>query len=264
MTDELSKSANAAETPLTQRQLDRIARIRAQKIKSDSIIINMNHHYAYKIQQWFRKQLFIQNINKVFDIYLKSGARSSKKTDALHNFIANQIRNCLPSTDYSVQLECEIPSLNASGTKRCDIVLFRRDKPFCVFPVKFIMTNYFQNKNNNWENLTGEISQLKWAGAVDHIIPINIIFNKTPYLNKNGIIQKFEHVSYDKSFKIMEILREKNLASDVLSYILDVNHTNKIGDKYTMRPHITGFITQFRSFALVLRNILRQEPDLID
>jgi len=58
----------------------------------------------------------------------------------------------------------------------------------------------------------------------------------------------------------MEILREKNLASDVLSYILDVTHVNKVGEKYTIRPHITGFITQFRSFASVLRNILRQEP----
>lgn len=239
---------------LTQKQIDRISRIRE---KSQQVLA------ATVIQQWFRKQLFIKNINKVFDIYLKSGARSSKKTDALHNFIANQIRNCLPSTDYSVQLECEIPSLNASGTKRCDVVLFRFGKPFCVFPVKFIMTSYFKNKNNGWENLTGEISQLKWAGAVDHIIPINIILNKTPCL-KGDIIQNFEHVSYDKSFKIMEILREKNLASDVLSYILDVNHTNKIGDKYTMRPHITGFITQFRSFASVLRNILRQESDQTD
>ena len=239
---------------LTQKQIDRISRIRE---KSQQVLA------ATVIQQWFRKQLFIKNINKVFDIYLKSGARSSKKTDALHNFIANQIRNCLPSTDYSVQLECEIPSLNASGTKRCDVVLFRFGKPFCVFPVKFIMTSYFKNKNNGWENLTGEISQLKWAGAVDHIIPINIILNKTPCL-KGDIIQNFEHVSYDKSFKIMEILREKNLASDVLSYILDVNHTNKIGDKYTMRPHITGFITQFRSFASVLRNRLRQESDQTD
>lgn len=207
------------------------------------------------------EQLFIQNIKEVFDIYLESGARSSKKTDTLHTFLASQIRNCLPSSDYSVQLEYEIPSLNASGTKRCDIVLFRNGKPFCVFPVKFIMTNYYQNKNNNWENLTGEISHLKWAGAVDHIIPINIIFNKTPYLKKDGTIQKFEDITYDKSFKIIETLREKNLASDVLSYILDVNHTNNIGDKYTMCPHITGFITPFRSFALVLRNILHQEPD---
>jgi hypothetical protein len=219
----------------------------------------MNHHYAYKIQQWFRKQLFIKNIKKAFDIYLESGARSSKKTDSIHNFIATQIRNCLPSNDYSVQLEYEIPSLNASGKKRCDIVLFRKGSPFCVFPVKFIMTNYFQNKNNNWENLTGEISQLKWASAVDHIIPINIIFNKTPYLKKDGTIQKFEDITYNKSFKIIEILREKNLASDVLSYILDVTHINKVGEKYTMRPHITGFITQFRSFALVLRNILHRE-----
>ncbi len=122
------------------------------------------------------------------------------------------------------------------------------------------MTNYFQNKNNNWENLTGEISQLKWASAVDHIIPINIIFNKTPYLKKDGTIQKFEDITYNKSFKIIEILREKNLASDVLSYILDVTHINKVGEKYTTRPHITGFITQFRSFASVLRNILHREP----
>ena len=54
------------------------------------------------------------------------------------------------------------------------------------------MTNYKQNKNNSWENLTGELSQLKWANPDLHLIPINIIFNQTPYLKSGGIIGKFD------------------------------------------------------------------------
>jgi len=41
------------------------------------------------------------------------------------------------------------------------------------------MSNYKQNKNNGWENLTGELVHIKWSSPDVHIIPINIYMNKT-------------------------------------------------------------------------------------
>lgn len=64
--------------------------------------------------------------------------------------------------------------INSSGYKKCDIVILKNNKPYIIFPVKIIKSNYKQNKNNSWENLTGEIMQLLWANPNIKIIPINI------------------------------------------------------------------------------------------
>ena len=73
--------------------------------------------------------------------------------------------------NYKVYLEQNIPSINSSNKKRCDIVVYKNKEPYLIFPTKIIMTNYKQNKNNSWENLTGELMHLKWANK-----NINIIF----------------------------------------------------------------------------------------
>ena len=129
----------------------------------------------------------LQIIRDTFAIYLEKGARSSLKVDFLHkqikNVLENELRKC--DSNYTVKLEQQISSINASGKKKCDIVLYDdNNHPVTVFPVKFIMSNYNQNKNNSWENLTGECCHLKWHDDNIHlkIIPINIIFNTVPYL----------------------------------------------------------------------------------
>ena len=203
---------------------------------------------------------FLNNIYKTYNLYHKHGPTSSEKVNYFHNCIKVEIekiiKNKLSQNIYKVKLEQNIDSINSSNKKKCDIVVFKNEKPYIVLPVKIIMTNYKQNKNNSWENLTGELIHLKWANPDIKIIPINILMNKTPYLKKNKIIDKFEYITYS-DIKTYEILKEKDIAYDIINYIIDVDHENKIGENFCKTPNILNFNlnTKYRSFNKVLMNL---------
>ena len=195
---------------------------------------------------------------ETYGLYMKHGARSSKKVNCFHEYIKTQIESIFPySNGYKVNLEKDIISLNSSNKKKCDVVLYKHDKPYIIFPIKIIMSNYKQNKNNNWENLTGELTHLKWRNNDIHIVPINIYMGTTPYLQTNKLIKTFEKITY-KDISQYEYLKTKNLAYDVINYIIDVNHNCKVGEKFDKIPTITGFnhLTKYRSFNDILQSLV--------
>lgn len=202
---------------------------------------------------------FLNIIRQTLAIYLDKGARSSLKVDFLHGQIKSILENGVcKQLNWSVALEQKISSINASGNKKCDIVVFDKDRsPIAIFPVKFIMSNYHQNKNNSWENLTGECCHLKWHSDNMHvkIVPINIIFSQIPYLLADKTIGKFERIEYDKTFRIYDTLVSHQICHDVVNYIIDVVPQNAVGDKYDTPPVILGFNknTPFRPFDTILR-----------
>jgi hypothetical protein len=109
------------------------------------------------------EKYILQIINEVYYLYLKYGARSSKKVDYFHKKIVFLLEKYFKNCDgYSIETEYNVKSYNSSGKKRCDIVILKNNKPYVIFPTKMVMTNYKQNKNNSWENLTGELSHIKW------------------------------------------------------------------------------------------------------
>lgn len=181
--------------------------------------------------------------------YYKYGARSTKKVNCLHRLLVEWLRrSCAKSAKndgegWTFELEKIIPSCNTNGEKRCDIVALYNGEPSIVFPVKFVMSNYYQNKNNGWETLTGECMHLRWANQHLRIVPINIIFSKVPYLDKSAIVKKWEDITYEKSFKIINALKANGIAYDDICYIIDVEHTTSIGEPYKKMPRILGFST---------------------
>ena len=203
------------------------------------------------------KEKMIKIIQVTFKEYLNHGPRSSKKTDCLHEGIKDLLQNEFPN--YTFKIEEWVDSENESGKKKCDIVGFTKlGNTAIVFPVKFIMTNYKQNKNNNWENLTGEVLHIKKAIPEIHVVPINIIFNSVPYCESNKIIKKYEKISYEKSYKITEKLKEWELSPDIINYIIDVEHLCQIGEKYDKCPRILNFNeeTPYRTLSEILTPLL--------
>jgi hypothetical protein len=170
---------------------------------------------------------FIQIINETYKIYFNYGSRSSKKVDYFHQSIKNMLESHFTiGNGFEVNLEYKVDSCNSSGNKKCDIVITKDDTPYIVFPVKIIMTNYKQNKNNSWENLTGELCHIRWRNPELYIIPINIFMNKTPYLKKNKEIKKFEIIT-ESDIKIYSELINHGLCYDMINYIVDVDHIKK-------------------------------------
>ena len=205
---------------------------------------------------------FMEDIKRVFGEYQTYGSRSSKKTDMLHTAIKERIDDIIKKWSttelYSCEIEKNVRSENASGIKSCDVVVFKKGEPHIVFPVKFIMTNYKQNKNNSYENLTGELSHIKWANPDIYIIPINIIFNNIPYLTQDKKIKRFETILYENSFNIYEKMKEHKIAFDMMNYIIDVKHTCSVNEYYDKCPELIGFnqSTPFRSFDEIFGTLL--------
>ena len=204
------------------------------------------------------EQKFIEILNRTYDTYFEYGARSSKKVDLFHREIKNMLETHFSRDDgYDIKLEYNISSSNSSGKKKCDIVILKNEIPYIIFPVKLIMTNFKQNKNNSWENLTGELSHIKWMNPDIIIIPINIFINKTPYLKKNKEIKNFENI-VSSDIQNYNHLIEHNLCNDLINYIIDVNHSKKETETFDDIHSIEGFstYTPYRTFASIFEALV--------
>jgi len=203
-------------------------------------------------------KLFLGCLTESYDLYFKHGARSCKKVDYFHNYIKEQLETIFTSSsEYTTKLEQNVKSSNSNGRKKCDIVVFKQDVPYIVFPVKMVMTNYKQNKNNGWEALTGEVVHLKWENPDMNIIPINIYMNSTPYLTSDKKIKNFENITY-KDIAQYEILKEKCLTYDMINYIIDVKQNSEIGEEFCKLPTLLGFdaTTNYRKMDSILSKLL--------
>lgn len=183
----------------------------------------------------------IDIVKNIYLIYINNGSRSPSKVLFFHKEIKNVLSNIFKEEKgYNIEIEKQVLSTNSSFKKRCDIVISRKGKIEIIIPTKIIMSNFKQNRNNYFENLTGEICHLKWANENVFIIPINIFMNETVYLTKNKIIKKFERVEY-KDFQSYKILLQKGLCYNIVNIIMDVKHNNNIGEVFKTSPFINNF-----------------------
>ena len=193
------------------------------------------------LERIIEQKAFIKCLYDTIELYFLYGARSNKKTNNFHSFIKSQLENIFKSANgYKIELEYLIDYVDDTK-KKCDIVVLKDNIPFIIFPVKIIMTNYKQNKNNYFEQLTGELFLIKLKNPNVKLIPINIYFDKTPYLKKNSTIDKFEIVTFS-DIKRTSVLKEEGLIFDEISYIIKVVHSCNISEKYTI-PTIIGLDT---------------------
>lgn len=77
--------------------------------------------------------------------------------------------------------------------------------------------------------MIGEIYLLSQSNEYIKIIPINIIFNKIPYLEKGGKIKTFEVININNSFGIYNKIP---LLNNSINIIVQVEQKNTIGEKY--------------------------------
>ena len=202
------------------------------------------------------EEQFIQLINETYAKYFEYGSRSSKKVDCFHAGIKKMLGLYFTSENgFEIELEYNITSCNSSKKKKCDIVILKNKEPYIIFPVKIIMTNYKQNKNNSWENLTGELVHIKWSNPNIHIIPINILMDKTPYLTSNKVIKNFESVEASDIENYNELIKH-NICYDIINYIVEVEHIKKVTERFDKIQPVKKFITPYRSFSSIINKLL--------
>ena len=81
--------------------------------------------------------------------------------------------------------------------------------------------------------------------------------DKTPYLDTNKIITKFESITQD-DISIYNTLVDRGIAFDMVNYILDVEHNCVVKEKFTKVPTILkcNETTPFRPLSTILKHLL--------
>lgn len=141
---------------------------------------------------------FNKILKESFCTYLITSARSNEKLKILHGFIANKLKNSFNNENILVH------SINKDGgqekkmnglfmNKKVDIVISKNNKDICGIAIKFVMSNYFQNSNNYFENMLGETSNIRGAGY--EYFQIFIIDSKIPYFKQNKNINRWENIN---------------------------------------------------------------------
>ena len=210
------------------------------------------------IESVIESKIFLYNIYCAYKKYLLNGSRSNKKVNYFHLFLKKEMEKIFQEKNgFKINLEQNIPSKNSSGRKRCDIVVNKDGKPYIVFPVKLVMTNFKQNKNNSWENLTGELSHIKWENPNLYIIPVNIYMDKTPYLKDDKTIKNIERIE-SRDIEQYKLLEEKNLAYDNILYIIHVEHESKIDEIFCKLPYLLSYNpkTKYRKLSEILKSLV--------
>lgn len=177
---------------------------------------------------------FIGCITKLYEEYINSHRRSSKKLLPLHGSISKDLQDRL-GEDYIVRSlgfnENREAKINGRYfNKKVDISVFKKDGNNEIalggIAVKSIMTNYSQNSNNYFENMLGETANIR--GAEKLYFQLLILPEYLPYFGEkkiNGvkvkdIITNIEHIS---NHNLEKYLRLSN--DNVLDYVHSPNKT---------------------------------------
>lgn len=191
-------------------------------------------------------QIIMTGLNECMRLYFENGPRSSKKTDHLNNMIIDYLSvyfsNLHNIDDYSLITEHNLQCANFSEQKKCDIVVCYKNAPYIVFPLKFVMTSYLKNRNNYFENITGEVYLLKQSNPDLKIVPINFILDKIPNLTNDKKIKNFELITHENSFNVYSTLIKSGIIYDIYNVVIKTEHSCQIGDKYDQPPLITDII----------------------
>lgn len=153
-------------------------------------------------------------LKESFIKYLKTSARSNEKLKILHGYIASSIKEKL-NDNYKVN---SIDLNNGKEEiiignympKKVDITISKKINEEFVhvagIAVKFVMSNYFQNSNNYFENMLGETSNIRSAGTP--YFQIFIIDHWLPYFDESKNISKWEEITSSKLSKYKKLSYE--------------------------------------------------------
>ena len=162
-------------------------------------------------------------VNCAWSAYVTYGSRSSKKVNIIHDGVSEYINNHTPH-EYVCKTEQTVSCLNGAGKKRCDICVYKNNDLVLIVPVKFVCSNFKQNKNNYLENLVGETYLLKQKNRI-LVTPLNIFIHNTRYLNKDGSVKNVETVSISDTV----VYNNVPIFDAVYNIIVEVNYeTNKV------------------------------------
>lgn len=216
----------------------------------------------------------MNNLDKILQSSIKEyfthGPRSNKKLIPIHNFIKESIEKKLDCdnkiTCHSLP-ESEISVNGKYYKKKVDICVKNKNSIYGCISVKFIMSNYSQNKNNYFENLIGELYNLKKNGLIQWFILIT--FDDIPYYNIKNEIKKYEQITHQSSEYYNNLVRDNlldHLTIITLSNGKSLIHPNNLQKKNDLKEdqfkiikeYPDPFYTSLTKFCLNINQIINE------
>jgi len=189
-------------------------------------------------------------VSRSIHMYNKYTSRSPKKVDIIHEYLEKEISKILPE-NFTIKREQSINSLNFAKKKKCDIVIYKNNKPVIIVPVKFIMRNYKQNRNNYIENLIGEIWCLKKRNKGLKIIPFTIFIKKTPYFKTGN-----EFLKYEPEITTEELNHDVyDIFDDYVNILIDAGYLEEDKKKTTL---IFNGIIKSKNIFIIIQEFLKE------
>lgn len=153
---------------------------------------------------------FLCAVQDSYKRYVYHGPRSNNKIKSLHGWVMKELRTKLgPGYEVSGLSDTSSSEEKVHGKyydKKVDVAIFRDGIALGVVSIKFVVTNFKQNKNNYFEQQLGETANLRSQNIVfGHIM---VLLEPILYLNKAGKVTRREHVDDET------INRYGNLAQD--------------------------------------------------
>ncbi|MDD4251437.1 MAG: hypothetical protein PHX27_04565 [Candidatus ainarchaeum sp.] len=150
---------------------------------------------------------FLNVLEKSYNIYLKTSARSNKKLEVLHGEIAKDLSGKLGKA-YKVKSlgfeEGKEGKVNGRYMEKAvDISVYKDSQSLGGIAVKYIMSNYSQNSNNYFENMLGETANLRCNNKA--YFQIVILPKHLPYFKKDGSISKIEEITEHNLSKYIKL-----------------------------------------------------------
>jgi hypothetical protein len=142
--------------------------------------------------------------NFIYDIYKKSYTTKELRGKDRQHTINQAIVNSLLGTENYVgcnfKEEIKVDSVwPEDGEFRVDICVYKDGKLIEIILIKAICSNWKQNKNNYYNNMSGEVNRID----IDDIKVtfVNFLPNCVPYFTKGEIISGFEKTKVEFIFK---------------------------------------------------------------
>ena len=140
------------------------------------------------------EERFVIAASESYQKVLEYGPRSNEKTKVFHGWVQDELRFHL-GDDYTYVGQTPTNSSEATVVgnyydKKVDILVSRDGQELGVISIKFVISNYWQNSVNYFEQQVGETANLRRKNIVYG--NLFCVTNPIPYKRRSGYVSRLE------------------------------------------------------------------------
>ncbi len=142
------------------------------------------------------RQRFLTALQESYQKVLEHGPRSNEKTKVLHAWVQNELKRELGNEyTFTGQTPKSGSEARVGGMyydKDVDVLISRGEQELGVISIKFVISNYWQNSINYFEQQIGETANLRRRNIVYG--NLFCVTNPIPYNRRSGGVTRWERI----------------------------------------------------------------------